>query len=113
MLRTDPDQVEGWVWCRRAFVLPGGIDPGQGGQGLAAYWPSVAEEPFWRSLVQAHEQLAPPLFRAMLEYVGVSDPTPLLKALARLPFALRLNWYPPTDDGDGPISQAVAAGAGR
>ena len=49
----------------------------------------------------------------MIVRTGVSDPAPLLKALARLPFALRLNWYPPTDDGDGPISQAVAAGAGR
>jgi hypothetical protein len=45
-----PDQVEGWVWCRRAFRLPGGLRPA--GAKLAEFWPGGGEEEeFWRRLV--------------------------------------------------------------
>jgi isopenicillin N synthase-like dioxygenase len=116
-----PDQVEGWVWTRRAFRLPGsGRAVGAEAEAIAELWPATpagggrddgGEEHFWRQLVLAHERLAPPIFRAMLEFVG-ADPSVLLPLLQREPpFALRLNYYPP------PSNEAVAAamrgGAGR
>ena len=100
--------MEGWVWTRRAFLLPGGA---QSGAELAELWPQPADECFWRRLVQAHETLVQPIFRAMLEYVG-ADPGPLLPLVERPPFALRLNHYPVVADG-AEVASAVAAGAGR
>ena len=108
-----PDQVEGWVWCRRAFRLPGGLgDQGTGGSQLAEYWPSGAgEEEFWRAHVLAHERLAAPIFRAMLDRVGVAQPEPLVEALNEPAFALRLNYYPPATGDVG--AKVMDQGAGR
>jgi hypothetical protein len=96
-----PDQVEGWVWCRRAFQLPGGMGLSAGGAGvsapaLGAWWPQADQEPFWRQLVEAHERIAPAIFRGMLEHVGVADPAPLVRALEHeMSFALRLKCVHP------------------
>ena len=42
-----PDLVEGWVFCRRAF------DAAR----IADFWPLPEHEPFFRTLVRAHERL--------------------------------------------------------
>ena len=66
-----PDQVEGWVWCRRAFLLGAAERAGGGGLPPATLWPGDAaareeEERFWRAIVQAHHPLLQPLFSVRL-----------------------------------------------
>ncbi len=104
-----PDQVEGWVWCRRAFLVPGGADDRAA---LASFWPSEDEEKFWRKIVLEHQRIAPNIFRAMLEHVGVTQPEALVAELdeTRMSFALRLNFYPPVQNE---VQRAVEDGAGR
>eukprot|EP01052_Picozoa_sp_SAG31_P026769 SAG31_NODE_2451_length_5667_cov_5.877694_4_plen_418_part_00 len=104
-----PDQVEGWVWCRRAFLIPGGVTDRAT---LGSFWPSEEEEKFWRELVLEHQRLAPTIFRAMLDRVGVVRPEALVAELndRRMSFALRLNYYPGVQNR---VQRAVEAGAGR
>lgn len=104
-----PDQVEGWVWCRRAFHLSGGLS---GDAGADEFFPNgESEEAFWRKLVEAQQGLAQPIFLAMLERVGVADPSPFLEALEEPAFALRLNFYPPAVGEVG--AKVMDQGAGR
>ena len=100
-----PDLVEGWVFCRRAFLVAGG----GGGKddkdwNERAFWPSAGWEPFFRRVVSANERLVLPLMRAVLEYLG-EDPTLYDRALTRPNFGFRLNYYPPlvgeTEDAAG------------
>ena len=44
-----PDLVEGWVFCRRAFRMPGGA---AAGADLGTLWPRPDQEPAFRELVQ-------------------------------------------------------------
>ncbi|MEM7199033.1 MAG: 2OG-Fe(II) oxygenase family protein [Planctomycetota bacterium] len=95
-----PDQVEGWVLCRRAFDLGErhDYDP-------AAFWPDPAFERAFRPLCLAHEALILPIMQAVLRFLGV-DPHACDTRLTQTNFALRLNHYPP-------ISTDAPAGAGR
>ena len=100
-----PDLVEGWVFCRRAFLVAGG----GGGKddkdwNERAFWPSAGWEPFFRRVVSANERLVLPLMRAVLEYLG-ENPALYDRALTRPNFGFRLNYYPPlvgeTEDAAG------------
>lgn len=98
-----PDLVEGWVWCRRAFDLPGErTEPFDAGE----FWPDARYEPVFRKLVLAHEPLFKPIAQAMFEGLGV-DPHVYDERLTRTNFGLRLNYYPPLGDDD------ERSGAGR
>ena len=77
----QPDLVEGWVWCRRAFSLGDAPPPPP-----AELWPDAADEPFFRRLVAEHLPLVQPLARAMLEAIGV-QPTLLDARLQARPRA--------------------------
>ena len=102
----QPDMVEGWVLCRRAFRLEDG-DGSSPPCSADALWPDAErDEPFFRSLVAAHLPLVQPLASAILEYLGV-EPHALEARLRAPAFGLRLNYYPPLSDCD------VASGAGR
>lgn len=98
-----PDQVEGWVWCRRAFEIPQQREaPFQ----AADYWPRAEYEPRFRKLVLAHEALFQPIAQAMLMGLGC-DPHLLDRKLTETNFGLRLNYYPPMTD------EQESSGAGR
>ena len=98
-----PDQVEGWVFCRRAFDL----DKERSGQFQAdAFWPDARFEREFRRLVLSHEQLFIPIAQAMFQSLGC-DPHIFDKKLTETNFGLRLNYYPPLDDGQ------MQTGAGR
>lgn len=98
----QPDMVEGWVFCRRAFRLEDN-DECQ----TDALWPDPAkDEPFFRSLVAAYLPLVQPLASAILEYLGV-DPHALDAQLRTPAFGLRLNYYPPLTESE------ATSGAGR
>jgi len=79
-----PDLVEGWVFCRRAF------DSGK----VADFWPMPEQEPFFRSLVRAHERLILPVMQSLLQYLGC-DAHLYDARLTGTNFGLRLNYYPP------------------
>lgn len=98
-----PDQVEGWVWCRRAFDIPQDRDsPFR----AANFWPNAGHESRFRRLVLAHEALFKPIMQAMLQGLGC-DPHCYDDRLTRTNFGLRLNYYPPMSrDQD-------SSGAGR
>jgi isopenicillin N synthase-like dioxygenase len=98
-----PDLVEGWVWCRRAFDIPQDRD---GPFRQEDFWPNPDDEPRFRRLVLAHEQLFKPIAQAMFMGLGV-DPHIYDGKLARTNFGLRLNYYPPMTEGQD------ASGAGR
>ena len=90
-----PDQVEGWVFCRRAFDL----DKERSRQFQAdAFWPDARFEREFRRLVLSHEQLIIPIAQAMFQSLGC-DPHIYDKKLTETNFGLRLNYYPPLDDG--------------
>jgi isopenicillin N synthase-like dioxygenase len=98
-----PDQVEGWVFCRRAFDL----DKERSRQFQAdAFWPDARFEREFRRLVLSHEQLFIPIAQAMFQSLGC-DPHIYDKKLTETNFGLRLNYYPPLDDGQ------MQTGAGR
>ena len=98
----QPDMVEGWVFCRRAFGLDGGDEAG-----ADALWPDGARDrEFFSSLVAAHQPLVQPLAAAILESLGC-EPHLLDAALERPAFGLRLNYYPPCSHAD------LESGAGR
>jgi isopenicillin N synthase-like dioxygenase len=98
-----PDLVEGWVFCRRAFLMPGGA---RASDELARFWPDASHEAVFRELCLAHEALIAPIMQAILRHLGC-DPH-LYDARLREPsIGLRLNYYPPLDAAD------VRSGAGR
>ncbi len=82
-----PDQVKGWVFCRRAFNLEGG------GFDEQSFWPRPGFEPVFRRLIQAHESLILPLMQSMLHYLGC-DPHLYDARLSATNFGFRLNYYP-------------------
>jgi len=90
-----PDQVEGWVLCRRAFNLD--KDPGHQFQ-ADSFWPDARFEREFRRLVSSHEQLFIPIAQAMFQSLGC-DPHVYDKKLTETNFGLRLNYYPPLADG--------------
>ncbi len=96
-----PDQVEGWVFCRRAFNLDG-----ESGHPVDRFWPDAKFEAKFRRLVVSHEQLFKPIAQAMFQSLGC-DPHVYDQKLTRTNFGLRLNYYPPLNDAQ------VDAGAGR
>ena len=97
-----PDLVEGWVFCRRAFVLPGGAAEDRVGD----FWPIPAFEPFFRELCRQHERLILPVMQSLLRGLGC-HPHLYDQKLTATNFGLRLNYYPPMDDADD------ASGAAR
>ena len=101
----QPDLVEGWVFCRRAFCLDD--QPHRPtAEALAKLWPEpAADEPYFRSLVDTHLSLVRPLARAILDGLGC-DRHLLDERLSCPAFGLRLNYYPP-------ISSDFPDGAGR
>ena len=98
-----PDQVEGWVWCRRAFAIPQRRDAAFAPED---YWPRADYEPRFRQLVLAHEALFKPVAQAMLMGLGC-DPHRLDDKLTETNFGLRLNYYPPM------TAAQESSGAGR
>lgn len=98
-----PDQVEGWVFCRRAFLLPKGCPERDL---LAKFWPNIADELEFREVVAALQTLVKPITRALLAYVG-AEPHAFDQKLTNSNFGFRLNYYPPVNP------DAAAQGAGR
>jgi isopenicillin N synthase-like dioxygenase len=98
-----PDQVEGWVWCRRAFDMPQHRDAEFR---VGDFWPDAKYERSLRRLTLAHEQLFIPIAQAMFQSLGC-DPHIYDKRLANTNFGLRLNYYPPLSD------EQAHSGAGR
>ncbi len=98
-----PDQVEGWVWCRRAFDMPQNRDAEFR---VEDFWPNARYEQSLRRLTTAHEQLFIPIAQAMFQSLGC-DPHVYDERLTNTNFGLRLNYYPPLDD------EQVRNGAGR
>ena len=96
-----PDLVEGWVLCRRAFLM--GDEPAPK---IADFWPLVEQEPVFRRLCLAHERLILPVMQGILRDLGC-DPHLYDRKLTRTNFGQRLNYYPQVSEDD------AAAGAGR
>jgi len=91
-----PDQVEGWVFCRRAFDLDDDADYDE-----RKFWPRPGFEPAFRELIRAEQPLIRPLMQAMLQYLGC-DRHLYDEKLAGTNFGFRLNYYPPMDAGQSP-----------
>jgi len=107
-----PDLVEGWVFCRRAFDLPGRTGPANSSASTVAspdfrpaFWPDPAIEPLFRRLVQANERLILPVMQSILLH-SRCDPHLYDARLTNPNIGLRLNWYPP-------ICADADPGAGR
>ena len=98
-----PDQVEGWVFCRRAFDLD---EETRSVFQAGRFWPDARYEREFRRLVQCHEPLIKPIARAMFQSLGC-DPHVYDQKLTKTNFGLRLNYYPPLDEDQ------VLSGAGR
>ncbi|MFT5141036.1 MAG: isopenicillin N synthase-like dioxygenase [Rhodothermales bacterium] len=96
-----PDLVEGWVFCRRAFD----VDPERKFT-ESEFWPRSGDEPEFRKLVQAQEELILPVMQSMLRYLGC-DPHSYDDKLSATNFGFRLNYYPPLDQSQH------TSGAGR
>ena len=96
-----PDLVEGWVFCRRAFDMDGKSNYNE-----KEFWPKPGYEPFFRQIVQAHEQLILPIMQSILRYLDC-DPHLYDEKLSQTNFGFRLNYYPPISNDDD------ASGAGR
>ncbi len=98
-----PDQVEGWVFCRRAFD----IQQTRREKFLAEeYWPSTNYEVAFRRLVLRHEALFKPLAQAMFQSLGC-DSHVYDEKLTNTNFGLRLNYYPTLSE------EQQRSGAGR
>ena len=91
-----PDLVEGWVFCRRAFDLDSPFQPGRRDPAWneSDFWPRSNYEPFFRRIVQSHENLISPLMRSILLSLGC-DPHLYDTKLDKPNFGFRLNYYPP------------------
>jgi isopenicillin N synthase-like dioxygenase len=87
-----PDQVEGWVFCRRAFDMGG-----RGQFDERAFWPHPGFEPLFRELIQAEEGLILPVMQSILRYLQC-DPHLFDTRLTSTNFGFRLNYYPPAGD---------------
>lgn len=98
-----PDQVEGWVWCRRAFDMQQDRDTEYR---IDDFWPKRRYERDFRRLAISHEQLFKPIAQAMFQSLGC-DPHIYDQKLTNTNFGLRLNYYPPLSDDQ------VRSGAGR
>ncbi len=85
-----PDQVEGWVWCRRAFDMP---QKRSAEFRVEDFWPDANYEQVCRRLALAHEQLFKPIAQAMFQSLGC-DPHLYDQKLTNTNFGLRLNYYP-------------------
>ena len=96
-----PDLVEGWVFCRNAFNLEGKADYQE-----KDFWPRSGDEPFFRQIIQAHENLILPIMQSILSYLDC-DPHLYDQKLTGTNFGFRLNYYPPIGEKD------AASGAGR
>lgn len=96
-----PDQVEGWVFCRRAFDLDDNPDFKE-----SKFWPAMGYETEFRKVVLAHQPLILPLMQSMLRYLRV-DPHCYDNKLTNTNFGFRLNYYPPLSD------KQLVSGAGR
>ena len=98
-----PDLVEGWVFCRRAFDMPGNRNPEYK---ESDFWPRAGYEPFFRQLCLEHEKLILPIMQSILRYLGC-DAHAYDEYLTETNFGFRLNYYPPVTGQDD------ASGAGR
>ena len=98
-----PDQVEGWVFCRRAFDLD---EETRSDYRAEKFWPDAGYEREFRRLVLQHEMLIKPIAQAMFQSLGC-DPHIYDQKLTKTNFGLRLNYYPLLDDNQAP------EGAGR
>jgi isopenicillin N synthase-like dioxygenase len=83
-----PDQVEGWVFCRRAFDMDA-----HGNFDEKAFWPRRGFEPMFRELIEAEEPLILPVMQSILRYLQC-DPHLFDKRLTGTNFGFRLNYYP-------------------
>jgi isopenicillin N synthase-like dioxygenase len=97
-----PDLVEGWVFCRRAFYLPGR----RSDEPVAGFWPDPAYEPHFRRLVLENERLILPIMQSLLLYLD-HDPHLYDARLTRPHIGLRLNYYPPLGE------EEIQSGAAR
>jgi len=97
-----PDLVEGWVFCRRAFALPGRRSQ----ETLESFWPDPAYEPLWRRLVLENEKLILPVMQSLLLWLG-HDPHLYDERLTHPNIGLRLNYYPPLGTAE------IQSGCGR
>ena len=98
-----PDQVEGWVFCRRAFDMQ---QNRKGEFRVNDHWPNEKYEAAFRRLALSHEQLIKPVARAMFQSLGC-DPHIYDEKLTETNFGLRLNYYPILSEGQ------ERSGAGR
>jgi len=98
-----PDLVEGWVFCRRAFDMPGNRNSNFD---VNDFWPKPEYEAFFREIVQSHEKLILPLMQSILSYLGC-DTHAYDNKFNETNFGFRLNYYPPVSAEDN------ASGAGR
>ncbi len=89
-----PDQVEGWVFCRRAFDLPG-RDGNVGSPAVDSFWPDPKFKEVFRDLVEANERLVLPIMQSLLLHLGV-DPHLFDRRLTNPSIGMRLNYYPPS-----------------
>ena len=85
-----PDQVEGWVFCRRAFDMP---QERSTGFRVEDFWPEAKYEQVCRRLALGHEQLFQPITQAMFQSLGC-DPHLYDRKLTNTNFGMRLNYYP-------------------
>lgn len=83
-----PDQVEGWVFCRRAFDLDSQTKFDE-----KLYWPTPGFESIFREMIRAEEPLILPVMQSILRYLNC-DPHLFDQRLAATNFGLRLNYYP-------------------
>ena len=83
-----PDQVEGWVFCRRAFDMHADARFDE-----SAFWPRPGFEPLFRELINAEEALILPIMQSILRYLRC-DPHLYDQRLTATNFGFRLNYYP-------------------
>ena len=83
-----PDQVEGWVFCRRAFDMDA-----SGHFNEKAFWPRSDFEEAFRELINAEEPLILPVMQSILRYLRC-DPHQYDERLTATNFGFRLNYYP-------------------
>jgi len=89
-----PDQVEGWVLCRRAFDMD---EETHSDYQAGKFWPDAKYEREFRRLVLCHEKLFKPIAQAMFQSLGC-NPHAYDDKLTKTNFGLRLNYYPPPND---------------
>ena len=89
-----PDQVEGWVFCRRAFDLDAVAQFDE-----SAFWPRPGFEASFRELINAEEALILPVMQSILRYLRC-DPHLYDERLTATNFGFRLNYYPAASSAD-------------